>query len=265
MFALPSALLYFFAALLYRAQGSVQPESDKPRSILLAHGLFGLALACHAAALSGSISTTNQLALGIGDTISLLGASMALLFLLANLGRSLSGMGPIIALGAGLTVLLGLTLPDTAPQHSSGNGIVVHIILSVLAYVVLAFATLQALLLAAQHSRLRRHDARLLSALPPIEAMERLLFQLVGAGFILLTLSLSSGLLFLDNLFAQHLAHKTVLSIAAWATFGTLLWGHWRLGWRGRQAVRWALGGFGLLLVAYLGSKVVLELILQSA
>ncbi|MCG2633947.1 MAG: cytochrome c biogenesis protein CcsA [Gammaproteobacteria bacterium] len=263
MLALPAALLYFFAALLYRAQGSLLPPTGKSQSLLLAHGIFLLALFSHAGALIAISIQAGHLALGIGHSLSLLGATMALLFLLANLSRSLLSMGTVIALGAGVSALLGQVLPDTGSSPALGHGILAHIIFSVLAYAVLAFATLQALLLAAQHSRLRRHDVRLLSALPPIEAMEQLLFQLVGAGFLLLTLSLVSGFLFLDNLFAQHLVHKTILSIAAWATFGTLLWGHWQLGWRGRRAVHWALGGFTLLLLAYLGSKVVLELILH--
>jgi ABC-type uncharacterized transport system permease subunit len=93
--------------------------------------------------------------------------------------------------------------------------------------------------------------------------MENLLFQMLTAGFILLSLSLFSGILFLEDLFAQHLAHKTVFSIIAWLVFGTLLWGRWRFGWRGRTAIRWTLSGFFFLMLAYFGSKLVLEIVLQ--
>ena len=93
--------------------------------------------------------------------------------------------------------------------------------------------------------------------------MERLLFRMIAVGFILLSVSLLSGLVFLEDIFAQHLIHKTVLSIAAWGVFALLLWGRWRLGWRGRIAIRWTLAGFAVLMLAYFGSKFVLELVLQ--
>jgi ABC-type uncharacterized transport system permease subunit len=89
------------------------------------------------------------------------------------------------------------------------------------------------------------------------------MFQLIGAGFALLTLALVSGILFVENLFAQHLIHKTVLSLAAWAVFGVLLFGRWRWGWRGRRAVRLTLAGMVLLLLGFLGSRFVLELVLK--
>jgi ABC-type uncharacterized transport system permease subunit len=87
----------------------------------------------------------------------------------------------------------------------------------------------------------------------------------IAAGFVLLTLTLLSGVLFVDDLFAQHLVHKTVLSIAAWIVFGVLLFGRWRWGWRGRRAVQLTLAGMAILLLAFFGSKFVLEVILHRA
>ncbi|MBM4201226.1 MAG: phosphohydrolase, partial [Gammaproteobacteria bacterium] len=139
-----------------------------------------------------------------------------------------------------------------------------HIIVSILAYSFLNIAAIQAVLLALQDWSLRRHHlGRLNRALPPLQTMEAMLFQLIGAGLLLLTLSLLSGFLFLDDLFAQHLAHKTVLSIAAWIVFAVLMWGRVIHGWRGRTAIRWTLGGFLSLMLGYFGSKMVLELILH--
>jgi ABC-type uncharacterized transport system permease subunit len=89
------------------------------------------------------------------------------------------------------------------------------------------------------------------------------MFRVIAAGFVLLTLTLLSGVLFVDDLFAQHLVHKTVLSIAAWIVFGILLFGRWRWGWRGRRAVRLTLAGMAILLLAFFGSKFVLEVILH--
>jgi ABC-type uncharacterized transport system permease subunit len=100
---------------------------------------------------------------------------------------------------------------------------------------------------------------------PPLTLVEGLLFQLIGAGFVLLSLTLITGILFVENLFAQHLAHKTILSIAAWSVFGSLLFGRWRWGWRGRQAARITLFGMGLLLLAFLGTKFILEIVLQRS
>ena len=92
--------------------------------------------------------------------------------------------------------------------------------------------------------------------------MENLLFDTIVTGFICLSLSLVSGMMFLENMFAQQLAHKTVLSILAWIVFAILLLGRWQLGWRGRTAIRWTLGGFISLMLAYFGSKFVLEVLL---
>ena len=99
-------------------------------------------------------------------------------------------------------------------------------------------------------------------ALPPLQTMETLLFQMIGLGLALLTASLLTGTLYIEDMFAQHLVHKTILSMVAWVVFATLLWGRWRFGWRGRTAIRWTLSGFVVLLLAYIGSKLVIEIIL---
>jgi len=95
--------------------------------------------------------------------------------------------------------------------------------------------------------------------------LEDLLFKTIAAGFILLTVSLLSGLMFINDIFAQHLIHKTILSIMAWLVFGVLLWGRWRYGWRGSLAVRLTLAGIILLVLSYFGSKLVLEVILGKS
>ena len=140
-----------------------------------------------------------------------------------------------------------------------------HILSSIIAFSLLNIAALQAILLAIQDQQLRsHHPKRLMLALPPLQAMETLLFQMIAAGLFFLTVSLCSGFIFIDNLFAQHLVHKTVLSIIAWLIFSGLLLGRLRYGWRGKTAIQWTLIGFVLLLLAYFGSKLVLELILKK-
>ena len=139
-----------------------------------------------------------------------------------------------------------------------------HIVLSVLAAGCLTLAALQSLLLAIQERvlHLRRNGPRwesLIAALPPLQTMENLLFQLIAVGFGLLSAALLSGLWFIDNWFAQHLVNKTILSVSAWLIFGVLLWGRHRHGWRGQAATRWVLAGYAVLLFAYFGSKYFIE------
>ncbi len=139
-----------------------------------------------------------------------------------------------------------------------------HILSSIIAFSLLNIAALQALLLAIQEQQLRKHPPkRFIQTLPSLQTMESLLFQMIAAGLLFLTLSLISGFVFIEDLFAQHLVHKTVLAIVAWVTFSSLLVGKIKYGWRGQTAVKWTLAGFILLLMAYFGSKLVLELILQ--
>jgi ABC-type uncharacterized transport system permease subunit len=138
-----------------------------------------------------------------------------------------------------------------------------HIILSVAAYALITIAAAMAVALALLDRRLRdRKSLGWLSILPSVEALESGTFQALSAGFAILTLSLFSGFIFVENLFGQQLSRKTVLSCLAWVVFAILLFGRWRFGWRGRTATRWMLSGFALLGLAYFGSKLVLEMIL---
>ena len=139
-----------------------------------------------------------------------------------------------------------------------------HISASLLAYAVLTLAAIQSGLLAIQDHQLRhRHTRGIIQILPPLQLMESMLFELLWIGVSLLTLSIVSGFVFVDDIFAQSLVHKTVLTIAAWLLFATLLWGHYRLGWRSQTAVRFTLAGFAVLMLAFFGSKLVLELVLE--
>ena len=144
-------------------------------------------------------------------------------------------------------------------------GMIGHILISILAYSTLTVAAVQALLLAYQENHLKRHiPTGIIRAFPPMQTMEKLLFEFVWAGLILLTFSLGSGLIYLQDMFAQHVAHKTILGIMAWCLFATLLAGRTLYGWRGRTATRWTLGGFFVLMLAYFGSKLIIELVLNA-
>lgn len=149
-------------------------------------------------------------------------------------------------------------------SENLSSGLELHILVSVIAYSLLSIAALQAILLYIQDAYLHnKHPAGFVRALPPLETMERLLFRMIATGFIVLSFSVVSGFIYLEDVFAQHLAHKVVLSVSAWIMYAILLWGRWRFGWRGRIAIRWTLTGFVLLLLAYFGSKFVIEVILK--
>jgi ABC-type uncharacterized transport system permease subunit len=196
--------------------------------------------------------------------LSLVGACTAAMCLLVNLARPVATLGVIIfPLAAFLLLIDVFAAPATMPMQIEWQ-IKLHVVFALLGYSVLSVAALLAILLAVQEHALRnRQFGRFASALPPLTLTEALMFQLIGAGFVLLTLTLLSGILFVENLFEQHLIHKTVLSIAAWIVFGTLLFGRWRYGWRGHRAVRFTLAGMALLLLAFFGSRFVLELVLK--
>ena len=158
-----------------------------------------------------------------------------------------------------------ITAPVLEITHTNGH-ITAHIITSVIAFGVLSIAGVYALFVALIDHLLRQHSFnKLVQTLPALETLEGLLFHLIQAGFAVLTISLLTGLVYVDDLFGQHLAHKTLLSIFAWLVFATLLWGRWRRGWRGRVAVRMTLAGIALLLLAYFGSKLILEVVLDRS
>jgi ABC-type uncharacterized transport system permease subunit len=189
---------------------------------------------------------------------------IALLMLLAAINQPIENLGIVVLPLAALALLLDQIFTS---QHilvvDGAQNIEIHIILSLLAYSLLSIAAVQAVLLAVQDHQLRhKHPGGFMRALPPMQVMESLLFQIIAVGFFLLSLALLSGIIYLDDIFAQHLVHKTALSILAWLVFAILLFGRWQAGWRGRTAIRWTLGGFVALLLAYFGSKLVLEVIL---
>lgn len=202
---------------------------------------------------------------GIFNTASVISSIAAFLLLLATLAKPVEKLGLAIFPLASSTLALVMLYPEKYYDLQINNWqMSVHIFSSIIAFSLLNIAALQAILLAIQERQLRKHPPnRLIQTLPPLQTMESLLFLMIGTGILFLTLSLGSGFIFIEDLFAQHLAHKTILSIIAWITFSSLLIGKIKYGWRGTTAVKWTLTGFIFLMLAYFGSKLVLELILQ--
>ncbi|MFZ2311570.1 MAG: cytochrome c biogenesis protein CcsA [Methylobacter sp.] len=199
------------------------------------------------------------------STASLISLIVALLLLIATLNKPVEKLGVVIFPVAATMLGLELNLPEKQHLlHTHNWEMNTHILTSIIAFSLLNIAALQAILLAIQDQQLKSHPPkRFIQSLPSLQTMESLLFQMLGTGLFFLTISLVSGFIFIDDLFAQHLVHKTVLSIVAWIIFSCLLIGRIRYGWRGQTAIRWTLTGFILLLLAYFGSKLVLEIILH--
>ncbi|MDX1268821.1 MAG: cytochrome c biogenesis protein CcsA, partial [Oceanisphaera sp.] len=141
--------------------------------------------------------------------------------------------------------------------------VLLHIGLGLMSYSLLVIASLLAILLGFLNNRLKKHKLSNLPAMPPLMTIERYLFRLIVVGVILLTLSISTGLFFLQEMFSPGKAHKAILTILAWCVYVGLLWGHHRLGWRGRKVVWTSVAGSILLTLAYFGSRFVREVLLN--
>lgn len=195
--------------------------------------------------------------------LSLVGLGMALLTSAVGASGRMAALGVVVFPLAALA-LLAYRIHGHVPALHLDWRLLLHAWLALLAYATLAIAALLAIMLWLQERALRRRQFHpWLRALPPLVELETLLFRTIATGFVLLSAALLTGMLFVENLLAQHLVHKTVLSVASWLAFAALLIGRWRLGWRGSVAVRWTLVAMGFLLLAVFGSKFVLELVLQ--
>jgi ABC-type uncharacterized transport system permease subunit len=226
-----------------------------------------LGLGAHMSALALNMISPIGIDIGFYTAVSLVSAFIVLFSLISALRHPVEILGIAVMPAASLAMAADLVSSSShlLPPGSS-SGLIFHVMSSLIAYSILGLAALHAILLSIQNSLLHKHQpGGAIRLLPPLKTMENLLFDTIVTGFICLSLSLASGMMFLENMFAQQLAHKTVLSILAWIVFAILLLGRWRLGWRGRTAIRWTLGGFISLMLAYFGSKFVLEILLTSA
>lgn len=242
---------------------AVRDPGHGRRPLSLLAGAAGAVI--HAVLLIEELTVSARLDLNFFHALSLMSWTIVIVFMAAAMVRRVHGLGAFLYPLAALCLALAAFYPHQPAVFTGENWrLDLHIVVSVMAFSLLSVAALIAVLLAMQERALRLHKPMgFLNALPPLQTTEALLFQLIGGGFLLLTAALATGLMFVDNLMGQHLAHKTVLSIAAWIVFGVLLWGRLRHGWRGPKAVRWTLAAMALLLLAYFGTKLVLELILK--
>ena len=259
-----SALAVYFWRTRWAARATAAEKP--PLSQTAENFAIFVPLALHAAILSRSIFADDGLHLGFGNAISAILWLTVLIYWIANFFYRLEGLQALVLPLAALAVVLSAVAPpDRALANSNFVAFKMHLVIAMLAYSLLTIASLHVVLMALLEKKL--HDGsvtQVLQKLPPLLTMEALLFRIIWAGFILLTLTLGSGILFSEELFgkAAPFNHKTVFGVASWLIFGALLVGRHVYGWRGRVAVRWTLAGFLALVLAYIGSKFVLEVVL---
>ncbi len=249
--------------LLLRLKGDAFFNS-KPIAYLLLPGFAAVIL--HIFILYGRLFGINGFQFGFFDAASSVAMVIGLLVLLMSITRRTEILAIIVLPISAITLLIESYYPSTHMlPHNAAYGLKIHVLVSIIAYSLLGLAACMSVLLSLQNKMLHNHHpGGLMKKLPPLQTMEKLLFDFILAGFIGLTLALASGFIYLEDLFAQHLVHKTILSIIAWIVFATLLIGRFTIGWRGRTAIRWTLSGFVSLMLAYFGSKFVFEFIINT-
>jgi len=252
------------AAYFWRAQA--RGEGD-----VLSHEGVGhlvlVPLALHGYLLGQSIFPRDGFDLGVLNALSLIVWLTLLVYWVARFFYPIGGFQALMLPLAAVTMLLPELFPSEHPLANTNLlAFKAHITAAMLAYSLFTIAVLHAVLISQVEKRLHHPTLpRVLRSLPPLLTMETLLFRMIAIGFVLLTLTLASGVLFSEEIFgkAWQFSHKVLFGFISWGVFAVLLWGHHFYGWRGRVAVRWTVGGFVFLLLAYLGSKFVLEVLLH--
>lgn len=238
---------------------------DKPIHKGVSLVLLVVGMLAHAALLYPHVVTLYGLNFNLFNIISLISLFFLFFYVIFSLYR------PIVSLGilAAPTALVGMIVgyigrAPYRPITDISVGLEAHILLSLAAYCVLLMAALQALFLRLQIRELKHQSIHRfwVNKLPSLQSMESLLFDMLLVGFVLLSIALGIGFVYVEDLMAQHLAHKTVFSVLSWLLFGALLLGNWRAGWRGKRAANMTIYAFILLAIGFVGSKFVLEMLL---
>lgn len=258
-FAFPAALLYLFAA--FRQWQTLNNKKEANKTLVLSLG--AVAGVIHALLMAGSVVQHGGFNFGffnVGIFISLI---ISLLVIISSISKPLENLLIGVFPMAALIIFVDAITPNSDQVSQLTGGLGWHIILSILAYSILVIAAVQAILLYLQNKQLKNHNTSgLIKALPPLQTMDALLFEMIWVGMVLLTAAFVIGWPYIVDIQGQHLLHKTALSIMSWLVYATLLFGRFNFGWRGITASRWTLVGTGFLILAYFGSKFVLELVL---
>ncbi len=171
---------------------------------------------------------------------------------------------PLAAFGA-IAVLIASLFPGRLVHPSASPLLALHLSLGIASYGLFGAAILHGWVLNRTEERIRKGSDIEMGM--PLLTLERLTFRFVGIGFVLLSATLLAGFVFGKEIYGSstplHWSHKTIFSVLAWLTFASLLTGRSRLGWRGRKSIRILYIGSGMLVLAYIGSRFVLEVLLS--
>jgi ABC-type uncharacterized transport system permease subunit len=257
--ALPAALLYLFGA--FRQWQTLTNRRETNKALVLALGAS--AGIFHALLLAGSVVQHNGFNFGFFNVGIFISLVISLLVVISSISKPLENLLIVVFPMAALIILVDIVTPESDKVSQLTGGLGLHIILSILAYSILMIAAIQAILLYLQNIQLKNHKTSgLIKALPPLQTMDALLFEMIWIGMVLLTAAFVVGWPYIIDIQGQHLLHKTALSIMSWLVFAILLFGRFAFGWRGITASRLTLLGTSFLILAYFGSKFVLELVL---
>jgi len=245
---------------LPRFSGSARPL------FLTACLLVAIGISIHSYSLYGLILVADGFNLSLGNTISMIGLELALISLIAAVDPALRGISAgLLLLGAFAALMTSFNILPTATMVLAWQ-VRAHILISLMSYGFLTVGAIVAVFAMVQERQLQARRISAASSLfAPLETTEKLLFGITTVGFAGLALAISSGLMFVDDLFAQHLAHKAVFSLLALFVFGVLLAGRFLAGWRGKRAIKLYLAGFLLLCLAYFGVRLILEQLLNRS
>lgn len=276
---MPSILLHLLpnilAALLYAGLGyhfwhTRWRETDKP---LVAQpmqtwerGAIGGTLTIHAIGLYDGLFGAGLMRFSFSFALSLMLWLAVAVYWLESFRSRMDGLQPMVLPLAALCAALPLVFPNVhSVAHAGAWGFKLHFLSAMLAYSLFTLSALHAVFMGYTERKLhQRALTKSLASLPPLLTMEALLFRMIVVGFLLLTVALATGAIYSEELFGKALTldHKTIFAFASWGIFAALLIGRHAWGWRGRTALRWTMAGFMLLLLAYIGSRFVLEVLL---
>lgn len=259
LIAVAAAILYFLAIATI-VPGLVHQTGIRAKTVLIS---AFLALVFHAWLLSDLIIEGSGQNLSILNVASLISFIISLVLSLAMLRTRLWFLLPVVYSFAAINLSAAAFLPSTFITHLEQDPkLLIHISLALFSYSTLTIGALYALQLAWLDHKLKTKKALVINPnLPPLLMVERQLFKIILVGNLLLTGTLLTGFIFVQDMFAQGKAHKGILSFIAWVVYSILLWGHYQKGWRGRKVTWFAVAGATLLTLAYFGSRFVLSLI----
>ena len=222
-----------------------------------------LAVIFHGAALYHAIFTANGQNLSLTNVVSLVNWIIALTFTIMIFRLKVMIAVPVVYTCSILSVAaLWLVPPKYILHFEHHPEVLAHVVLSLIAYSALMIAALYAIQLAIIQNKLKTKQFILSPAMPPLMTVEKQLYHLIVVGVTLLTLSLATGFIFLNDVLVGGKGHKAILSLVAWAVYVVMLWQHYTLGCKIRTAVIYTLSGATLLSLAYFGARIVRELII---